>query len=474
MNRLRPASRVLRQYGTVLALLLLPVVVLAHAYLERSSPKAGEKLAAPPKQVVLIFSKPVELAVTSIQLWTVDSVSIPVSAPRAHPAEPAGIVVDVPALTPREYRVRWRTTSADGHPIQGSFRFTVLSPPGADAAAARVEEAVHDEETMDSTEHVMMHDDDPDAVREGLGGVSIPRTIARWLSFLALFAATGAAAFLWLVLPKLRTSALVEPAATAAIDQGIRLTGTVAAFAIAALVLPQLWSASADVVDTGSSAIMTYATNTAAGRALLAQLVGAVIAAIGFTTLPRSRRTGEVLALVGAVTAIVATSYGGHPAAAGSPVLITLLTIVHVLASSIWFGMLLIVAAVAIPRMLRSSTVRPVPAIAAVINIFSPIALVCGGAAVSVGVILAFLHVGSFAALVRSDYGRTLMVKVVLVLLVFGTGFFNWKRMKPALGDPAGGDRLARSATAELVIAALVLAATAILVALPSPASLAP
>jgi hypothetical protein len=46
--------------------------------------------------------------------------------------------------------------------------------------------------------------------------------------------------------------------------------------------------------------------------------------------------------------------------------------------------------------------------------------------------------------------------------------------MKPALGDPTGSERLVRSATVELVLGVLVLAATAVLVALPAPASLAP
>lgn len=457
-----------------MALLIIPVAVLAHAYLKASSPRAGEKLAVAPTRIALIFSNPVELAVTSIKLFTMDSVEIPLGSLKAHESERSGLFVDVPvALQPREYRVRWRTTSADGHPIQGSFRFTVLPPARAETTAALVEEEAH-EEVNDSTAEHMLHDDDPDAVREGLGGINIPRAIVRWLSLLALFAGAGAAAFALLVLPRLRASAVVEPTAIVAIDRAVRVVGLVSAIAVAALVIPRLWAASAAVVDTGSPAIMTYATSTANGRMLLAQLITAAIAIVGFAIAARSRRPGELLAAIGMVAVIVATSYEGHAAAADSPTVIGLLTVVHVLASSIWFGMLLIVVAVAIPRMLRSSEARPLPAVAALIGIFSPIALTCGITAALVGGVLGFMHIGSFAALVRSDYGRTLIVKVAIVALVFGTGMYNWRRMKPALIDPAGADRLTRSATAELVLGALVLAATALLVALPSPASLAP
>jgi copper transport protein len=42
----------------------------------------------------------------------------------------------MPPLPVAEYRVDWRTVSADGHPVEGSFRFTVLGPAAKDSAAS--------------------------------------------------------------------------------------------------------------------------------------------------------------------------------------------------------------------------------------------------------------------------------------------------------------------------------------------------
>ena len=76
-------------------------------------------------------------------------------------------------------------------------------------------------------------------------------------------------------------------------------------------------------------------------------------------------------------------------------------------------------------------------------------------------------HLHYPAALWTTPYGRTFLVKLVLVLGVVALGAWNWRRVRPALGDAAGAARVRRSATAELAAAALVLVTTAILVGMP-------
>jgi len=66
--------------------------------------------------------------------------------------------------------------------------------------------------------------------------------------------------------------------------------------------------------------------------------------------------------------------------------------------------------------------------------------------------------------------GRTLLVKIGVLTVVFGTGAYNWLRVRPALGTEAAGSRLRRSAILELAVGAIVLAVTAVLVATPPPA----
>ena len=52
--------------------------------------------------------------------------------------------------------------------------------------------------------------------------------------------------------------------------------------------------------------------------------------------------------------------------------------------------------------------------------------------------------------------------------MVAATGAFNWLQVKPVLDRPQGAKLLTRTATAELAVALLVLAVTAVLVATPT------
>ena len=61
-------------------------------------------------------------------------------------------------------------------------------------------------------------------------------------------------------------------------------------------------------------------------------------------------------------------------------------------------------------------------------------------------------------------------IKIGVLTVVFGTGAYNWLRVRPALGTQSAAGRLRRSAVLELTVGAIVLAVTAVLVATPPPA----
>jgi hypothetical protein len=54
-----------------------------------------------------------------------------------------------------------------------------------------------------------------------------------------------------------------------------------------------------------------------------------------------------------------------------------------------------------------------------------------------------------------------------VVLLTATTGAYNWKVVSPRLGSEAATLHIRRSAFAEIIIAATIIAVTAVLVALP-------
>ena len=108
--------------------------------------------------------------------------------------------------------------------------------------------------------------------------------------------------------------------------------------------------------------------------------------------------------------------------------------------------------------------------VAAAVNAYSPIALTSAAAAIGAGLLTGYNYVGTVSAAFGTDYGRMLLIKLGLVACVAALGAWNWRRVRPALGAAPGSGRLRRSATAELLLGTLLLAATAVLVALPAPA----
>ena len=72
--------------------------------------------------------------------------------------------------------------------------------------------------------------------------------------------------------------------------------------------------------------------------------------------------------------------------------------------------------------------------------------------------------------LVSTPYGRTLLGKLLFVVIVLTMGFYNWRRLSRRLEAPAASRELLRSAAVELTATTLVLLMTSILVAIPPPA----
>jgi copper transport protein len=97
------------------------------------------------------------------------------------------------------------------------------------------------------------------------------------------------------------------------------------------------------------------------------------------------------------------------------------------------------------------------------------------------GTIQAFEHVGAWAALLDTGFGRAVLVKVALVIVLIGLGVVNRRRVVPGLvrlADASAapgelGHLLRRTLRAEVALVVVVLGVTAALVSYPPPNSLA-
>jgi putative copper export protein len=164
---------------------------------------------------------------------------------------------------------------------------------------------------------------------------------------------------------------------------------------------------------------------------------------------------------------VVALALAATPSLAGHamgdkahPIVTIAADAIHVAAASTWLGTLFVMALVVVlPR--HAGTLSCVRA-------FSPTALISASTLAVTGLWAAYVHVGSWPAVLGSSYGRTLCVKLALVAGVAAVGAYNWRMATPKL---AAGDQhaLRHSARAELLLGALVLLLTAILVATPLP-----
>lgn len=117
---------------SVLWLLLLCGPALAHAGILKASPEYNENVSKPPEQVRIRFNESVEAAFSPLKVYNQLGKRVDLDDARTDPNDSAVLVASLkPNLPGGNYRVEWRATSADGHPIDGKYKFTVKSVGGA-------------------------------------------------------------------------------------------------------------------------------------------------------------------------------------------------------------------------------------------------------------------------------------------------------------------------------------------------------
>jgi copper resistance protein D len=278
------------------------------------------------------------------------------------------------------------------------------------------------------------------------------------IGFIAIFLTAGAIGFRYSSLRgKLGRGAAAADAAiygTAGRRAAVLgLIGSIIAMIRAVLALPAL----AERAHTTTGALLS-------SNAPAQMLIGfGVLALIGFLLASARVSIGWPLAALGVVAGTLRGLFAGRWSQLVNPM--------HELAAGLWIGTLFVMVIVGLALVLRQETPadRRGPIAAAMVNDFSPLALVCGGLVVLFGVITAWRHLNPLSSLWTTPYGWALIAKLAVVAVVFTLGAWNWKRGRPTLGSEAGAHGLKRSATGELLAAGVVLVITAILVSLPSP-----
>lgn len=464
----------------LLALLVLPGVLLAHQWLRASDPADGGTLDAVPGQVTLTFSEPVRLEFTELEVRGPEGPLV-LGELRRGDDNPRILVAPVRGgWHPGEFTVRWLTVGADGHRTGGTFAFTVPDDAeGLPEPEPEPEREVDPAAAADADEVMATPHHDPRLFPEapGFGPDSAGYVAVRVVLFLALIALLGAVALRLIVLPvtALRWEAearLLRPG----IDRGAARVGMAAAALLLVAALARLSAQAASIFGSGAALDPGRLGQTLGlqpwGMGWVLQAAAALLALLAFGLALRGRRAGWPLAAGAAIVAAMTPAVSGHAVGAGGLAWLAVpADTLHVVAAGGWLGSLLVLVVVGLPAALRLEPDRRGPAAAALVQGFSPTALAFTGILVATGLLSAWIHLGEVTALWTTDYGRTLLLKVGIFAAVAAVGAYNLLRVRPALGQVRGVTRLRRSGTVELVLALAVIVVTAVLVAVPPPAS---
>lgn len=384
----------------VLAVLALVVGsgdrAVAHAVLISANPADGQRFEQPPRGVSLTFGESVEISVGGIRVFDDAGHDLSVGAPY-HPAGAGNTVaVAVQPLQRGRYTVAWQVISADSHLVGGAYRFGV----GVDVAPGEAPAA---------------------PAIDPLATWTLGLLRAITLAALVMALGLGAAAPLVLRASNRLSAPAIEFAAWCVAAAGVFADGaTRIAFA-------------------GGTLLGLVSTRFGSFR--LIEAIAALVAA--FAVCGSVRRWRLLAGAAGVI--VIAQVLSGHAPTGPLPVVGVATDAAHLLAAAVWVGAL--AWTVGAPQ---SVVARRTSALAT-----------CAVAVLAIaGVAEAARLVGSISGLVASDYGRLVLAKVALFIVMLAVASVARRRVR------TGGDALAIGGTVrlELVLIALILGITGFLV----------
>jgi copper transport protein len=416
--------------------------VLLHASLLRSSPAANGHLAKPPESIRLVFSERIVPELSQITLSQPDGnatqLQVGTDAHDAHTL--VGTVVG--SLPSGRYKISWHVVSADGHPVGGTFAFSieaqsdssrlpaVASPPTSTAAPLR-DSAATDSGSPPSPVVA------PIEVEE----VPIFAALFRGLGLGALMAGVGVLFF--------------------GVTSGERRNLAprklvVNAIAIGAVLLVAHLIAWLGHLSAGkglSGGFVGSVLGTMVGRV---ELLRTILALLTLWAVALTRRDKPALVL-GAACLVVSGAIG-HPAAI-DPYWTIPAKMLHLLAGSIWIGGLgwLVWLSRCDEAACRIEARR-----------VSSVALVAVIVIALSGLLQTFFFLNTPGDLIASTYGRLVIAKMTGLAILIGFGAYNRYALLPRL-DTDGARHLSRSVKMEIAVLATIILIGGFLAYEPTP-----
>jgi copper transport protein len=400
---------------------------LAHAILTDTEPASQASLAAPPSEIVLVFSE----AVTPVVLRLLDINGKAIAEVDDVLGRNSRLNLPLPSRIPDgQYLVAYRVMSADTHPIAGAFSFSV-------GAGVKVDGFEIQEPGFEPARAMVLAN--------------------RLLQFISLFIAGGTVFFCVLVRP---------PGYT---QDSLRKIATSATAVAAGTYILAIGVGGADMTGVGPGSLIDYSVwKLAAGTNLLDSAIlgisGVVILNIGWRVPHTAGRSATLL--IGSVVALAGLALTGHAATAVPRWLMAPSIALHLFTAAFW-----VAATIPLVWILKAS---PSAESTLVLNRFSSRAAIALAVLVASGAYVAIVQVQSFPGLFSTDYGVILLLKLGLVVFLLALAAFNKYWLTPRIEKSESGSvlHLRRTIYVEVVLMAGVLILTTILTTTVPPRSL--
>lgn len=469
---MRRLKRLLAGFGLVTVLLVVWAgTASAHAQLESSDPAAQSVLLVAPTQVVLHFGEPVTVDAGSLRVLGPDGRRIDNGGTHHLEGDSRAIASTLPPRLPKgTYVVAWRVISADAHPVHGAFVYSV----GSDRGAAKA-----------SVQAIALAD------RSGSTTVGVLYWLIRLLVFASLLVLVGLS---WMIALAWRPSGSPRRAGVVLwVSWWVLAVATVLAVAAQGV-----YGAGLPIGDIIRPSLITGVLRTQFGELAVVRL-GLLAVFIGVLRGIEDRASRGPLrwrwvlpfnAVLG-LALVLTVSLAGHASTGADPTWGLVLDVLHLSAASVWTGGLALLAVVLIrPDASRGQTDDP----GRITRAVSAYALAAVVVVVVTGTLQSMRQVGSVYAFVNTTYGRTLLVKIAMVVVLIALGALSRRLVhrgwglrrscraaissappaqpsspSPAQSGASGGHdsrpgRLRRLVVAELAVVLAVLAVTALLV----------
>ena len=402
-SRSWPRWLVLATFLVISIAVFRPTGTLAHAALDTSDPTAGEVLASSPDTVTLTFTEPLEQSYSRLQIFDSLGVEVP-DTTLVFGDDGYSMSLSLAATLPNgTYSVLWRTLSeADGHTAQNYITFTI----GTNADIAPVVIPGTSSDTADVPQWA--------------------KTSSRWAALIGA-SLLMAAWPVWstVVRPALHGSRPVTMVRRMRryiyVAAALALLGSVFALVVQAWSLPD---------GTWLDKIINTLGQTRYGKLWLLRAgllfgLALVLPACGWWFMRRRQLEG-LIAWALSIAVAIPFSLIAHASAQPSGRTFALVAdAIHLLASAAWFGGFTLLLVVVLPGLRELNATHRQRVLRALLPRFSIMALSAMAIIGITGFYAGWLQVGNLAALTGTDYGRALIVKLVVLLGILALAAVN-------------------------------------------------